>query len=351
MANAIVLVPTSFTSELTSYGYSYNPPGTYDLIVGKTYTVVWDETEYTVTAMDGSSLMPGAAFIGNIKPYYPEMDTGEPFLIGEIGGGLLIVCVNDTAPASHTVSIYTEADATEDPSFDIVLKDRDGTEVVYPATVVRLKTADGAVRKFVNEDSVDVPVEKTVEPDFSAGDMEITPDAGNVFSKVTVVQPEGLIPANIPKDMFIAGVGPGEFEGSGGGGSGWVAANGVFTPTATSHVVTHSMGVKPDLVVVYAVKMPTTNLKTFMIAGVSQALVNKGVTASNISKLAARSGSNETMTIGINITIDSGNSQLETYGLPREVTETTFKVGNSTTGMGSLQTSLTYNWFAIGGIV
>lgn len=211
MAFETVLVPTSFTSELTDYGYGYNPPGKYELTIGKSYTVIWDGTEYAVTAVDGSDLMPGAVFFGNVKNFFLEQDTGEPFLIGEFGGALLIICVDEDVPTTHNVTIYAQAEDTETQSFNIVLKDRDGADVVYPATVVRLKTEDGAVRKFVNEESIAVPVETSVDPDFSDGDMEIVPSAGNVFSKVMVTKPAELIPANIPEGMYIAGVGPGEY--------------------------------------------------------------------------------------------------------------------------------------------
>jgi hypothetical protein len=56
---------------------------------------------------------------------------------------------------------------------DIVLKDRDGNDVVYPTHTIRLKTSDGAIKKFVNMDSVPVPEEVTVDLDFSAGGVEI----------------------------------------------------------------------------------------------------------------------------------------------------------------------------------
>ena len=215
MAVEVFLPPLSFTSEITAYGYGYSPPGQYGLNIGSRYKVLWDNVEYSVEAIGAADILPGSVFIGNIKPIAPP-GTGEPFLIGTVGGGLLIVCVDEEKATQHTVTIYKEVEDVDKPSFDIVLKDRDGTDVVYPATVVWLKTNDGAVRKFVNEDSVPVPVEKNdVEVDFTQGNMEIVPDVGNVFSKVTLNRPAELIPANIPEGMYIAGVGPGEYGATG----------------------------------------------------------------------------------------------------------------------------------------
>lgn len=61
-------------------------------------------------------------------------------------------------------------------------------------------------------------VSKTVEPDFSAGDMAVAIPEGELVTELTVKKPEGLEPENIPEGMYIGGVGPGTFQGSGGGG-------------------------------------------------------------------------------------------------------------------------------------
>ena len=59
------------------------------------------------------------------------------------------------------------------------------------------------------------PVETEVTLDFSEGDMEVVPDAGKLFSKVSIPVPENLIPENIAKDVEIAGI-TGTHEGGGG---------------------------------------------------------------------------------------------------------------------------------------
>lgn len=214
MALETILTPTSFTSTTVSLptsagtltGYGYSQYGAFSLVPGQKYKVVWNGTDWPVTAMDASSLIPGAVAMGNMKLFNPP-GTGEPFLIGEIDGLLMILCIDAEGPDTYTVTIYAEVEDADKPSFEIVLKDRDGTDVVHPATVVRLKTNDGAIRKFVNEDSVPVPVEKLgVVADFSGGDMEIVPDSGNVFSRVTIARPDDLKPENIAKGVNIGGI-------------------------------------------------------------------------------------------------------------------------------------------------
>ena len=139
--------------------------------------------------------------------------------------------------------------------------------------------------------------------------------------------------------------------GSGGGGDagGWVSASGYFEPSSSSAAVTveHNMGVKPDIVVVCANGMPTTHLSIFMLSGVSSAVIDKGVTGSNVTKLAIVS-QGTLMTIGVNSVIDRNDNMLTTYGFPRDLTTTEFKVGGGSIGL--LNTGMRYDWFAIGGI-
>lgn len=56
------------------------------------------------------------------------------------------------------------------------------------------------------EEIIPTSEEKTIAPDFSGGDMEVTPGEGAMFSKVTVQKPDTLIPENIAKGKTIAGV-------------------------------------------------------------------------------------------------------------------------------------------------
>lgn len=81
------------------------------------------------------------------------------------------------------------------------------------------------------------PVETEVTLDFSEGDMEVVPDAGKLFSKVSIPVPENLIPENIAKDVIVAGI-TGTHEGGGGGGSAVihrleVTENGIYVATGS----------------------------------------------------------------------------------------------------------------------
>lgn len=58
-------------------------------------------------------------------------------------------------------------------------------------------------------------VSKTVEPDFSGGDMEVPIAEGELVTDLTIIKPDELVPENIPEGMIIAGVGPGTFKGTG----------------------------------------------------------------------------------------------------------------------------------------
>lgn len=134
------------------------------------------------------------------------------------------------------------------------------------------------------------------------------------------------------------------------GGGNLVAASGYFEPTTTSQVVAHGMGVKPDLVVVYAEKTPTVNLSVFMAVGVSSVMRDKGIRISALSKAAIYSATGDyVMTLGLTEPMDSGASSLVSNGAVRDVSETTFKVGGGTS-FGVLDTGLAYHWFAFGGI-
>ena len=151
----------SFTSTLDAdFGYCHNPESQFDLVIGDTYRVVWDNEEFTCAGMDGSALIAGAILIGNGAPF-ELTGNGEPFVIGSVGGRLLIACVTDTEPTAHTVSLYHAA---------------------------------GSVSDMVIEPS----------------------EEGKVLSQVTIEKPADLLPENILKDKNIGGVG-GTHECSGGG--------------------------------------------------------------------------------------------------------------------------------------
>lgn len=54
----------------------------------------------------------------------------------------------------------------------------------YGKEQLEVNSTDGGTQKFIRDDLIAEPVEKTVELDFSGGDMVVTPDDGQVFSSV-----------------------------------------------------------------------------------------------------------------------------------------------------------------------
>lgn len=86
---------------------------------GKDYTVIWDNTEYVCTAKifnngDPSELLVG---VGNFSFGGMGEDTKEPFAFGRNAEGSVITEVfytNDTADATHTVSVYAGRPADEE---------------------------------------------------------------------------------------------------------------------------------------------------------------------------------------------------------------------------------------------
>lgn len=97
-------VPFEPTSSGTSYRVILPAPLTFEIVVGKTYTVNWDGTEYECVCV---SLAENMYIIGNLSIMNKGDDTGEPFLytyknVAHKGQFNTL----DTA-ASHTISVKT----------------------------------------------------------------------------------------------------------------------------------------------------------------------------------------------------------------------------------------------------
>lgn len=195
--------------------YIYTIDGT--LIDGETYRIMWDGVEYVRTA----SVVEGAGTgVGNFDILGYGENTGEPFILGDDGEGIIIGTLDSSE--SHTIGIYQgiedepeepvepeEPEEPVEPEENIILKDRNGNDIEYQGIDrIRLRTASGGVKEFVNVKTA----EKTVDPDFSNGDIEITADDGTLITKVTVEKPDELLPENIRKGTKIAGV-TGDFIG------------------------------------------------------------------------------------------------------------------------------------------
>ena len=106
---------------------------------------------------------------------------------------------------SHKIGVYSI-------ECGVCVKDRTGAECVYyDVQAVKLKTEDGGFQLFAKGEAA----ETTVIPNFASGNMEVEPEEGKLFNKVTIEKPTNLTPENIMKDVEIAGV-VGTAEGGGG---------------------------------------------------------------------------------------------------------------------------------------
>ena len=70
-------------------------------VLGETYTVAWDGTDYTCTAFDDGD---GGVAVGNLSIWGTGDDTGEPFVISYYSGDAAYAGTLSTA-ASHTIKI------------------------------------------------------------------------------------------------------------------------------------------------------------------------------------------------------------------------------------------------------
>lgn len=76
----------------------------YNLIIGETYLVNWDDTQYECVAIDGSSFIPGAVAIGN-GSLMGLSGNDEPFIIGTVNGYDNYLSLKDSTPCQHQVKI------------------------------------------------------------------------------------------------------------------------------------------------------------------------------------------------------------------------------------------------------
>lgn len=187
-------------------------------------------------------------------------------------------------------------------------------------------------------------IEKTVELDFSGGDMTVEPVDGTMFSKVTIPVPETLIPENIAEGVNIAGI-----IGALAGGSSVKIANGTFTGNGSSKTVTHGLGVTPDIFIVRSNVGLTSNPSTqflYQWNGVSTEFFNTGLWYTSKGKgfLMETSSTNKYTSASHYQGIETTNTNLYL----NSANEQTIVVG-AQSGKGSTYNG-DYKWFAIGGL-
>lgn len=142
---------------------------------------------------------------------------------------------------------------------DIVLKDRSGKPVEYPGIErVKLNTVDGEQVEFVDPALIPENVETTIDLDFSGGAVEVSPEDGQTFKKVTVPVPANLIPGNIAEGVDIAGI-IGTLAAGGGGGNIKIAHGVIQGIGAADLTFEHGLGVKPDFFIMLPSTYGSTN--------------------------------------------------------------------------------------------
>ena len=148
----------SLDSSYSSYGiYSVYPVSTsqityFSLTNGDKYTVIWDGTEYTCTAVDLTlGIMNGYA-LGNASLFGLGDDTGEPFLIADIPTASSIAFMTTDASASHTVEISDNDSYINqiDNKYLSILESTDATVIVPEQTVSSMRVDDGVYMYPVN---------------------------------------------------------------------------------------------------------------------------------------------------------------------------------------------------------
>lgn len=322
-----------------AFAYPMNP-APFTLTLGSRYRVTWDGVDYDCDAQDLSAMIAGTIGLGDLSSY-GMTGNNEPFAIGANAAGVTLVASDDAT--SHTVAIYR---VTEDATpVGIILRDYRGEETVhYGKERLEVDTTDGGTVQYVREDLVSVPVETTVELDFSGGDMTVTPEDGQAFSAVNIPVPANLTPENIAEGVGIAGI-IGTFVG------GLVYASGTFVGTGGTVTVQHGLGVVPDIVFISS----RSDLSTVE----SMVLVNAVAISSKVKNLAdfftvrfgrtqSKTSSSASSTNALNISQRvSFCLDCATSGLIHSGNENTFKVGDV---IDKTSNSLTYDWFAVGGL-
>ena len=268
------------------------------LVVGETYTVTWNGTDYVCVAALLEQDVAGLVMLGNAIVTGGE-DDGIPFacqfVSSEITGGdemFIIMSMYDTTDVTYTVAIY-QGKAEKDVNYRIM-----GSTLRAIANAVRGKTG-------------------ITEPMFPT-------EFADAINSIT---------------------------GGGGGGSvEWLYAKGsVKNPTTTEVTVNHELGVIPDIIVAY-IQGGGTVTGTVSILLNTIVLSKKMFGASNVTNhdkthlgtaCFLKPDTNWFMSMGST----GGIETLQPNNLVgvASVTENTFVLGGTSIVLGS---NFTYDWFA-----
>ena len=225
---------------------------------------------------------------------------------------------------------------------DIVLKDRNGNNIEYPGVNhIKVKTTDGATKDFIAR----TPVETSVKLDFADGDMEVTPEAEELFSKVNIPVPANLIPENIAEGVDIAGI-VGTLVA--GGGSNLKIVSGSFSGNGGGVTVTHNLGMIPDIFLVKNLTGASNVSYPWLEFAVStsSALFDLGVWPYARGFFFYRVENSMYLSDGsIYASVETTNAA---YTINNATSETIVVGANS--GKGITRSGYNYKWVAIGGL-
>lgn len=330
--------------------FAKDQAGWFTIEMGKSYRVVWDGAEYVCEPFVYDLGGNPAITIGNKAFLTGESSSPtEPFAIGYLEATDYSALLAFSEGTSHTVGVY-EIVAEE---VGIVQYDRAGNRMeFYGKDTLRVDTTDGGTMDFVHADLV----EKTVELDFSNGDMAIETMTGELFKKVIIPTPATLIPGHIAEGVNVAGI-----IGTMAGGAHAVFASGTFSGL-TGDVITinHDLGVTPDMILIYATGYTnvTANHVLYNYVGFSKALAtamgNIFVNFYTTLKYATVYNTYKAYIPRINTSKNNpyacidhpSGTQSAVYGANEE----SFEIHNKASYPGYLDTTFTYNWVAIGGL-
>ena len=208
MAENVLLAEQRFegfalNSEYGAYAYDIYPAPA-SLVLGETYTVVWDDVAYACPAQDVSFLLPGGIGLGNLADF-GGIGNGEPFVIGWLnpsdgsGGGVTLFSF-DTQLA-HTAAVHQVVADETLPG--IVLEDFNGNVSVHNKDRVMFDTSDGGTQIFSKGEAVDGVV---IPLDLSEGHQTVTAPSGTLVRSATILKPDTLTPDNIKSGVEVAGV-------------------------------------------------------------------------------------------------------------------------------------------------
>lgn len=130
-----------------NYGAYDTQLPTFDIVVGKSYTVIWDGVPYQV---DGKDFL-GNLLLGNLFMMTGDTndDTGEPFLIGRENNSNLVVTLD--ASSKHSISIIGDIETI----YPIDKKYLSDHNFMITVTVTDIETPNGITTSAVCDKTYD----------------------------------------------------------------------------------------------------------------------------------------------------------------------------------------------------